>query len=456
MDDSVSRYPWINHTPNLEFLNKLLIDSALFGPPFCARVGNILYHNEYFEALRRPDKSPLRAFLRSGFFQMQMRKETINDTIQSRLDEGTNSTRDFDKKYAWSQDPEIRRELDLIDGELAPEKGKTSYSGNFRPFFAKLSSIVHSDIDPSAQGMILPVFDLWAEKHERFGQEMTRSNFEHCAIELLKTGKIEDILTPMRLINAVNHFAYGLGMSDASATAEISIETAPLHSLSEMCSQERFIEPDEAKRIASKHEVDKLVGAVGLIQIPGNLLKEQEYWNKLAALVDTQNSEKEAELFRNKKQMLLLEIDAFMLSPDEYDKTRFIHACKEYDKILAAALGIKKTWFGSAKLELRFFASETRAKGPTGVVKNAVGLFGGSVVGDVAGTALNIGLGVADPYLKRGLRSLPRTWNQFSIRNKEAGGKIKLTKSDIEPFGGAIAAKTIDPVKMAAIRTELR
>jgi hypothetical protein len=83
LDDSVSRYPWKGHEPDLAFLNKLLIDSALFGPPFCARVGNILYHDVYFEALRKPESSPLRAFLKSGFFQMQMRKDTINDTIQS-------------------------------------------------------------------------------------------------------------------------------------------------------------------------------------------------------------------------------------------------------------------------------------------------------------------------------------------------------------------------------------
>jgi hypothetical protein len=349
----------------------------------------------------------------------------------------------------------LRRELNIIDSELLPEKGKTVYSGNFRPFFAKLSSIIHNDIDVSARSLILPVFDLWAENHVRFGMEMTRSNFEHCAIELFNNGKIPDTVTPMRMINSVNHFAYGLGMSDSAATAEISIETAPLHSLSTLCSQERYIDADEARRIASKRELDKLISAAGLIQIPSNLLSEPEYWDKLARLVDTQNGEKEAELFRNKKQMLLLEIDAFMLAPEEYDKVRFVYACREYDKVLGEALGVKRSWFRRAKVQLRFFASETRAKGATGVAKDVVGAFGGSVVGDLAGTALNIGLGITFPHFRRRLRSLPRTWNQFSIRNKTEG-VLKLTKSDIEPFGGSIAAKTIDPVKMAAIRMEVQ
>ena len=38
LDDSVSRYPWIGHTPDLNYFNFLLLENALFGKPICARM----------------------------------------------------------------------------------------------------------------------------------------------------------------------------------------------------------------------------------------------------------------------------------------------------------------------------------------------------------------------------------------------------------------------------------
>jgi hypothetical protein len=70
LDDSVSRNPWKYHIADLESLNRYLIENALFGPRLCARIGNILYHPPYFDALLNEEKSPLLPMIRSGFFQI--------------------------------------------------------------------------------------------------------------------------------------------------------------------------------------------------------------------------------------------------------------------------------------------------------------------------------------------------------------------------------------------------
>src|SRR4028119_794541 len=91
-DDSVSRHPWLHSQTSASSLTRHLILQSLLGPPVCFRIGNILYHEEYFQALLK-NEIPIIDLARSGFVQIHTKGETINKTIELRLRHGTNSTR---------------------------------------------------------------------------------------------------------------------------------------------------------------------------------------------------------------------------------------------------------------------------------------------------------------------------------------------------------------------------
>lgn len=350
VDDAVSRYPWTSVSADLETLNHTLIFHSLLGPKLCCRIGNIIYHPAYFKGLLDPDLSPLMELAKSGFIQLQMLDESINKTIEKRLDWGTNSTEAFVQKYQWARGSNIYSALDQVDSALEPGIGKRLYSAKFRDHFLRMIS----ELSPDEDGAFGKVFSRWLD--ECHGDNLTRSNFERIALrDFSKQPKA--IFEAMGTINVVNHYAYGVGMLSDGDDLKPYIDTRELSSLARYTNS-YFDEDDD--RVIEYERLDELIASRALdtirqnLQIPSEILEAPEVWPAYARLVVTED-------FRFQKNLVLSEIKKLIDGKNSPAATNSLRdACREYSKYITNELELKNSKSISPVFELSIkFGGET-------------------------------------------------------------------------------------------------
>lgn len=346
LDDSVSRYPWADIKADIENLNRSLVYYALLGPRLCCRIGNILYHKKYFVALTNPKTSPLFYLAKSGFFQFQMKKETINETIAYRESIHTNSTLAFIKSNGWRKGSKIYRQIEEIDKQLPTGHSKISYSAKFNHYFQSLVN----EIDLVNYPSFAEIFRRWNK--EFAGYERTRSNFEELAKAKFSTDPFK-LSQAMSVINSVNHYAYGLGLK--KNFPNVAIETNQLLEMQKYTKtyfgqEERFISAERVKELVNRGVLDTIEDN---LKVPEKLLYDYKCWEKLGALaVATPETEKQIE-FENLKQQLIININRLNHTKDVTEtQKRIEEVSRELGEFISTELGLKKAKKISAKYSL--------------------------------------------------------------------------------------------------------
>jgi hypothetical protein len=288
-DDSVSRHPWLHSQTSAYSLTRHLILQSLLGPPVCFRIGNILYHEEYFQALLR-NEIPIVDLARSGFVQIHTKGETINKTIELRLRQGTNSTERWVREHRWAPGSDVYRAITRIDRQLQSGVGKRRYSPAFNKAFGHFLRLAGAEDAPEFR----KIYELWV----REGKEgsLTRSDFEKiCEREFTNRLAIDEA---MSIINSVNHYAYGVGL--------FKIEERPLIDTSELLSLRgyttgfggddgRLVEFDVIEEVVRNRILNVI--SEGL-SISGQLLHPGPHWARYAELLHLDNNSAAAVAFR--------------------------------------------------------------------------------------------------------------------------------------------------------------
>ena len=332
LDDSVSRHPWPGVRVDLATLNHTLLFHALLGPPICCRIGNLLYTEAYFQALLNPGKSLLLPLAQVGFFQIHMRATTINDAIKERLDEGTNSTRDWERRHGWTKDAELRARLSTLDDTLAPGGGKLSYSPNFRAEFQQMMLQLDA---------VNPSFDrVYAKWRRRFDGALTRSNFEILTLKTFGRNRAA-VLEAMSVVNSVNHYAYGRGMGetfrepyvDTKEVTQLGAYTAGLFG-----DEERTVAFDQVEHLF-RSGILKTVERH--LTIPKVLIGEPELWPRFAALFAEGPLYGKEWTFGAKKTAVLDAINTIVSGKaDREARARLADACRDFSSFIASSLGL--------------------------------------------------------------------------------------------------------------------
>ncbi len=443
LDDSVSRYPWNGHVPSRDFLNELIIQNALFGTPLCCRIGNILYHDPYFKALMSSDHSPLQAFLRSGFFQVQMLDETINTTIEQRRKRKTNSTLKFIRDKQWTEGSEIFKKLDEIDLLLEPGRGKIKYNSAFPQVFRNLMEHV-SEKDKISDEDINYILESW---YKLGAADQTRSNFENLALKLKSEQKIRSELNAMRMANAVNHFAYGVVMAKLSSDADVFEQSISWPDLITECTKSHSVSHEVALAADNRFQKDAIGSTIKThIRIPNELFYNTILWNRLSDAVNPSNNQKNAEIFRNRKIALLTELQYYLIAPEEFNLNKMIQIMKEFSMALTDILEVKIEFQETAQLHILKYVNDIRR----GFVGEGLKAVGGAALAAVspppiqaiAGGAFSI---IVSPL---GASKFSRKKNRISTKEVEIEGGIPIgLKNETSPGTETLTTRVIDPAK---------
>lgn len=449
LDDSVSRYTWGGFVPDVSYLNNLILENALLGTKLCSRIGNILYHDEYLKALLNPNDSPLLDFARAGFLQLQMRQPTINETIESRQVEGTNSTLSFIQKYGWKKGSSIHRNLQEIDSILSPEKGKTVYIPEFKKYFRFLMD----QNTASSNREFLKVYNIWKQRDVK---ARTRSNFEEdakiCFIDDLKHGNQNRIKLAMWVANSANHFAYGLGMAEVGKNANILIETSEINEHVELCSKNEKICLAQRDEILAKQQTI-LKTLHKYLFIPEEI-KSPEHWGKLAKLVDSENEGSGAASgFLHRKTILLTMLSLYLTQPEKFDEADLRKSCIEYSKALCEGVGLKRV--NGIPLNARILLCDLKTRAAKVVEHAAYGAAADMASGGLSlgtGTCIGIAVGLVDPNASH---KILRRLKTKDIINEESDQKVNILDiKNLHRAGETSAVRTISPIKMASIQQE--
>lgn len=288
-DDSVSRYPWLHSQPTATGLTRHLILQSLLGPPVCFRIGNLLYHKQYFQALMK-NELPIIDLARSGFVQIHTKRNTINKTIELRVRQGTNSTERWVNEYQWARGSEMYKKITELDRQLKPGIGKRRYSPTFNKAFGHFLRLAKVEDVPEFQ----KIYQLWLDEGK--DGALTRSDFEKiCQREFSNPVAIREA---MSIINSVNHYAYGVGL--------FKIEDRPLIDTSELLSLRRYTNGfgGDDGRLVDFEVIEEVVRnrilsvvAEGL-SISTQLLQPGPHWAKYAELLHLDNNSSSAIAFR--------------------------------------------------------------------------------------------------------------------------------------------------------------
>lgn len=288
-DDSVSRHGWLHTRATASALTRHLLLQSMLGPPVCFRIGNLLYHDAYFEALRI-GAIPIIELARTGFVQIHTKGATINKTIALRQKQGTNSTEKWIRDHNWSRGSDVYREMTRIDRQLKPNIGKRQYSPSFNKSFGLFAKLASQEESAEFQR----IYKIWLSE----GQEgaLTRSDYERICERVLKT-RLE-IKEAMSIINSVNHYAYGVGL--------FKIERQPLIDTSEIMSLRRYTTGfggDDGRPV--KFDVlDELIRNRVLtvisegLSVAEDMLHPGPHWARYAELLDLDNTAPNAVAFR--------------------------------------------------------------------------------------------------------------------------------------------------------------
>lgn len=408
LDDSVARHPWPGVRVDLETLNHSLLFHALLGPPICCRIGNLLYTDTYFQALLNPEKSLLLPLAQVGFFQIHMRGQTINDAIQERFDERTNSTLAWEDRYHWTKDAELRARLTALDATLAPGGGKLSYTPSFRAAFEQMMMQLERGVNPS--------FDLiYAEWRRRYEGALTRSNFEELTLATFGRNRAA-VLEAMSVINSVNHYAYGRGMGD--------MFREPYVDTKEVLHLEAYtggLFGDEGRTVAFD-EVEHLFrsGILKTIEknltIPKVLINDPALWPRFAGLFAEGERYGKEWTFGAKKTAVLDAINTIVRGKTDYEaRARLADACRDYGSFIAGTLGLNNApsagvrFRVEAQVALGAGAGDLAADGLKEAAKQALKLAGAAATGYLGMIPINILASWAiDRFKPLAIRSLDR------------------------------------------------
>jgi hypothetical protein len=350
LDDSVTRYPWDGAASDIGSLTATLIYHALLGPRLCCRLGNLLYHGTYLRGCL-DDLTPLIPLSRSGFFQVHTREDGINKTIESRLEERTNTTIEFERRHQWKKGSTIYRRLDQFQGDLGV-RGHRRYHADFQKVFRALVE----KAAPSASEQFKAVHARWMARPE---SERTRSNFE---IECEKTYPKQHLdydnrRAAMSPVNSANHYGYGIAMAKLYGETHEApfIDTMELGALngftrSVLGDDDRMLSYERTAELAKSRAFD--IVQRHLI-VPLGLFRSSEMWTKFAQLLDIAAPDQASRDCRILKLEVLLQIKRLLESTNvEQDKQLLRERCKEYSKFIRKSLGDGRSGLAGIKASL--------------------------------------------------------------------------------------------------------
>jgi hypothetical protein len=340
-----------------------------------------------------------------------MKASTINETIDARLSEGTNSTLDFKREYGWGpRSGSIFSELSNLDSMIEAGRGKIQYTASFRGNFLKLLPRIHeSDSHPFSV-----VKSAWQSKFPV--EKQTRSNFEETAKELVRGRRFsaEELASAMQIINSVNHYAYAYAMKDLGDVPFVDTrELRYFYKLTESIYSDdyRSVSIDTLEELLSRRVFDTISKE---LKFPLSVLRDPQKWGKLSELLDTSASTSSSVDFRIKKSRVLNAVHRLLDGADvgksEYELTL---ACRDYSKFLISELGSKSERRARVFFQLGLEISDKAideafsvgVKGGGTVAATGLGLkFGGplgALAGFVGSVVISFAIDNAKPRVSR-------------------------------------------------------
>lgn len=393
VDDSVGRHPWdqsaATAADRLASLNKALVYSAILGPSVCSRIGNLLYQDAYFSGLLNDELSPLRAFCRSGFYQLQMREDSILKTIESRLEDETKSTEAF-----WRKHSDKEKLLHSLDKDI-PRHAKIMYARSFKPTFVKF---MHHTA-PHANHDFNRIYRKWKKEGV-----FTRTSFE----ELCKREAASENFSMQRAMsvaNSVNHYAYVATLSNDNPGQDYLVETVNLPHLTNLICPTQAAQKTDAQAKRRQGDLAQVNAVLDeYLSIPQSYFTSPDMWQTLANIVGVQSVQNRAYPdFQQAKSNLQLAIRLARIR--NYDLDYSAHkqlrdACVEYTKQLRT---ICKT--GVDGYQVKVFLEDLLSGLPSATVGAAVGLPVAEVEGVLTGlgisTAINLKFNVISDVINK-------------------------------------------------------
>lgn len=400
-DDSVGRYPWSGYEPNLANFNRSLIFHAILGPRLCCRIGNILYQSHYYTALVDPDASPLRSLCKAGFIQLQMKGDSINETISLRQKAGTNSTLAFIRQRNWSPSSDTYKIIEDVDKDIQYGVGKIRYNSAFNADFRVI-------MDRVAGHSYAPFRRIHERWHREFAEtERTRSNFE----ELGKTffaDRREEFVRCMQIVNSVNHYAYGCALKNDFPG--VMIETEEISLLNDLTRTP--IGPEESIIDVDRYDVLIRKGAFDVIgnnlAIPKAFFHHSTSWTALAqALTPDAENAKYRAIIKHKKN-ILFHVDKLLHSEEGREQNETIEDLKKhtlaYSQFLFSLVGSRreKKYFMGMEIGIERVATDLSNQG-SDVVKDWINK---SIDIGMTAAGLPIGSSIPVKYVYRILHSI--------------------------------------------------
>lgn len=457
-DDSVSRSPWGFLDTDASNLTNTLIYHALLGPRLCARVGNILYHQPYFEALTG-HSTPLLEMAASGFFQFHMKGDSFNDTIERRQAERTNSTLAWIQETGWARGTQLHRVLGDIQ-QRAGSQGVRQYSPSFHVLFQTLADRAIIEGTPEYR----QIHAVWTQQFR--DRNRTRSEFEKLCDATFGPGTASKNAA-MSTINSVNHYAYALAMHEIT---ERSGET-PIVETHELLSFNRLTKSlvDSGRPLNAEHLESLSEGQVFEVihrnlRVPVDIFHRPEHWSKLATLAATTD---ESDDFFVLKSKVILEIGrALEGGPTWKGPLELEKAAREYSRKLRADLGTRSSKLGAVfvnvivdklgaagiKDALAGSAKDyavTGLAGAAGFAANGTtGALAGLALGPVANVMIDL---IADPTVYRARRIVDRI--RYGPAERTMSSK-EYSQRFVAPVQSALCIKQITPQAITAVKND--
>lgn len=469
LDDSVSRYPWNGFRPSLAYLNKRLVDSVLFGAPISVRMGNLLFQDDYLHALLHPETSPLVELAKVGFVQFQMRSDSINESIATRVQSGTESALLMKNKHFWYHGSPSYEALAAVDEALIPGLGKLRYSTSFNDYFRAIMRESAGTATPAFQ----QVYDIWHKRPDEGANGRTRNNFEADAIRIF-SGKAERVREAMWVANASNHYAYSLQFIDQGGAMPM-VETTQFDRHAEVCATRHALPTELAEELLAKNKLtDPINVALSVISVPpaaydpANAVILANLARHSSPHEDTRFNESQWYRFKLAKNGLTQAICEYLVEPQVAAAERVRECALAYNDVLGLAFG--RTPDRSIGMYFRLIGRRVVQEGPEAVAQQVAGkaaemaaqAASGAFLGNIVGFALGIALAIARVRLVPStealtrLRGSPDTPIEVDGRADDPNDAAEtLARSAYMRYGSYVGVRTLNREKAARFRNTL-
>lgn len=397
LDDSVSRWPYDDRGPSLDYLNRRLVDQVLFGAPVCVRVGNLLYQDQYLTAIKDPSSSHLVELAKVGFVQIQMKRKSINESIQARIDTNTESAIAFARKHDWKPGSALFQYLSELDGMLAGSGGKRQYGGDFNGYFRALMNASQEHVTQE----FMHVLGVWQEQAASVN-DLRRDRFEKIALTLFG-GEKEKVRRAMWVANAANHWAYAmeLAASDVGRSGPMPmVETTQFDRHAQVCAQQQPIPAEIAAEILKRQGMkDPINTALNMIRIPEAAYRPEmsSRLARIAHMQPTQGNDKDdrmRERFLAAKLSIVSCINQYLADPSAISDRDIVERAKIYQEALYDALGTRDE--SHFQLGCRFWLRKTITSLPEETAKAMVGAAAGGAIAGPLGFVVGVALSSVD------------------------------------------------------------